>query len=254
MSFAELARIAADCGYDAICMRASQAGVDTDPAHLMEMKALLDSLLLRVTMVTGDVALAANDDRAGQALRNIEPYLDLAELFGASLVRVMIKTPEDLALASRAAAAAHERGLRLAHQMHTGTLVETIDEALAVAGAIGSPAFGITYEPANMMACGEAWGREAIARLVPLLVNVYLQNHRLDPDGADYLRRREGTVRVTNLPLDAPGGIDLQEVFDGLKAVSYDGPVTVHQAALPEVSIADSARRYFQVLSPYTRG
>ena len=253
LGFSELARIAAECGYDAICMRASQAGVHSDPERLAEMKALLDTLGLRVTMVTGDVPLAANDHRAGQALRDIEPYLDLAAAFDAPLVRIMIKTPADLSLASGAAAAAHERGLTLAHQMHTGTLVETIDEALAVARAVDSPAFGITYEPANLMACGEPWDRQAIARLAPILVNVYLQNHRLDPAGADTLRRREGPVRVTNLPLDDPGGIDLDEIFAGLRAISYHGPVTVHQAALPDISIAASARRYFQLLAPYLR-
>ncbi len=251
LGFSELARIAAECGYDAICMRASQAGVHTDRDRLAEMKSLLDTLGLRVTMVTGDVPLAANDEHAGQALRDIEPYLGLATAFGARLVRIMIKTPEDLSFASRAAATAHERGLTLAHQMHTGTLVESIDEALTVARTVDSPAFGITYEPANLMACGEPWDRHAIARLAPILVNVYLQNHRLDPAGADTLRRREGPVRVTNLPLDAPGGIDLDEIFTGLNAISYHGPVTVHQAALPNITIAASARRYFQLLAPY---
>ena len=235
-------------------MRATQAGVTTAPERLREMRALLDELGLAVTMVTGDVPLAANDANAGMALRDIGPYLDLAEAFGAPLVRVMIKAEEDVEWARRAAARAAERGLTLAHQMHTGTLVETIDEALAMAAAVDSPAFGITYEPANLMACGEEWGSAAIARLAPLMVNVYLQNHRLDPEGKDVLRRREGPVRVTNLPLDAGGGVDLAEVFAGLRAVGYAGPVTVHQAALPGVPIAQAAARYYEILAPYLKG
>lgn len=251
MDFGELARMAARCGYDAICMRASQAGVRTEAGRLKGMRAQLDELGLGVTMVTGDVPLAANDENAGLALRDIGPYLDLAEALGAPLVRVMIKTAEDLEWAPRAAAAAAERGMTLAHQMHTGTLVETIDEALEIARVVDSPAFGITYEPANMMACGEEWGRAAIARLAPLIVNVYLQNHRLDPEGEDFLRRREGVVRVTNLPLDAGGGVDLGEVFAGLRDAGYDGPVTVHQAAMPGVPIAAAAARYFKILAPF---
>jgi sugar phosphate isomerase/epimerase len=254
MEFGDLARMAANCGYDAICMRATQASVSTEPGRLREMRGLLDELGLAVTMTTGDVPLAANDDKAGLALRDIGPYLDLAEAFGAPLVRVMIKTAEDVEWARQAAARAAERGLTLAHQMHTGTLVETIDEALEMATEIDSPAFGITYEPASLMACGEEWGRGAIARLAPLMVNVYLQNHRLDPEGKDVLRRRGGPVRVTNLPLDAGGGVDLDEVFGGLREVGYDGPVTVHQAALPGVPIPRAARRYFEILAPYVRG
>ena len=79
MDFGELARMAARCGYDAICMRASQAGVRTEAGRLKGMRAQLDELGLGVTMVTGDVPLAANDENAGLALRDIGPYLDLAD-------------------------------------------------------------------------------------------------------------------------------------------------------------------------------
>lgn len=251
MEFGDLARMAADCGYDTICMRATQASVTTPPERLREMRGLLDELGRAVTMVTGDVPLAANDDRAGLALRDIGPYLDLAKAFGAPLVRMMIKTAENVEWAGRATTRAAECVLTLAHQMHTGTLVETIDQALAMAAAIDSPAFGITYEPANMMACGEEWGRGAIARLAPLMVNVCLQNHRLDPAGKDVLCRWAGPVRVTNLPLDAAGGVDLAEVFAGLREIDYTGPVIVHQAALPGVPISQAVRRYFEILIPY---
>jgi hypothetical protein len=43
-------------------------------------------------MVTGDIGLAVNNDKAQMALRNIMPYLDLAEAMGSRLVRVMMKT------------------------------------------------------------------------------------------------------------------------------------------------------------------
>ena len=254
MPFAELARMAARLGYDALCMRASQASVDTPPARVRRMRALLDELGLGVTMVTGDVSLAANDSHATRALGDIGPYLDLAEAFGAPLVRVMLQRPEDLPYATNAAEKAAARGLKLAHQMHIGTLFETVDEALDLAGRIGTKGFGITYEPANMMACGQDWGPPAIGRLFPFLVNVYLQNQRLDPGGATELRRREGVVRVANLPLDAPGGVDFSVVFEGLKRAGYQGPVTVHQAALPGLPIEEAARRYYEFLAPFVRG
>lgn len=254
MPFEKLAEIAARAGYGALCMRASQAGVHTPSDRRIEMRKVLDGLGLKITMVTGDVSLAANDARAASALQHIGPYLDLAEAFGAPLVRVMMQSAQDVPWARDAAAAAAERGLTLAHQMHVGTLFETIDEALDVAHGIGRRGFGITYEPANMMTCGQDWGPDGIARLAPFLVNVYLQNQRLDPTGPITLRLRESEVRVESLPLDAPGGVDLDVVFEGLRRIGYNGPVTVHQSAIPGLPIEAAAQRYFTLLSAYVKG
>ena len=55
---------------------------------------------------------------------------------------------------------------------------------------------------------------------------------------------------MRNLPLDAEEGIDLQSLFQGLRNVGYNGPVTVHQSAIGGLSIEDSARRYYELLAP----
>ena len=253
MPFEELAQIAANVGYDALCIRASQAGIDTSLERRLEMVSLLDDLGLGVTMVTGDESTAANDDDASAPLRNIRPHLDLAQQFRSPLVRVMIKTDSDIEFARSAAAEAAARGLRLAHQMHVGTLLETIDEATAIVERVGLEGFGITLEPANMIACGEDCGPDAIARLAPFLVNVYLQNQVVDEYGPTAIRRRDSIVRVRNIPLDADEGIDFNAIFEALRTSGYDGPVTVHQSAIEGLPIEDSARRYYELLSNYMR-
>ena len=45
--------------------------------------------------------------------------------------------------------------------------------------------FGLIYEPANLLLCGEPYGEATIQRLQPHLMNVYVQNHRLDPEGPE---------------------------------------------------------------------
>ena len=74
------------------------------------MKQVLDNLGLAVSMCTGTVGLAANDDQATAPLRDITPHLDLAERFGCDLVRVMIKEADDIPWTRRAADIARERG------------------------------------------------------------------------------------------------------------------------------------------------
>ena len=46
---------------------------------------------LAVSMVTGDFAVPSNNERGPEGLRRITPYLDLAEAFGADLIRIAMR-------------------------------------------------------------------------------------------------------------------------------------------------------------------
>lgn len=231
MGFEDLALLARNEGYRALCMRASQAGVQTPPDRLREMRRALDGLGLAVSMVTGDFAIPQNNEHGPGALRAIGPHLDLAGAFGADLIRICMKTEEDIGHAQRASDEARERGIRLAHQCHTASLFETVAGSLDVLRRVGRPNFGLIFEPANLDLCGEDYGPDAIRRLAPYLFNVYVQNHRRSPAGRNTIRTWvRGDVTYDLIPLDAAGGIDFRRVFDGLQEAGYEGYVTVHQA------------------------
>ena len=253
--FEELVTHARECGYDAICMRASVAGVQTPPERVAEVRRLLDDSGLPVSMVTGDFAIPENKERGPGALRNITPYLNLAEALGATLLRVCLKTHEDIVWAQRSADKAAKRGLRLAHQSHWGSLFETIDGSLETLRGIDRPNFGIIYEPANLEACGEPYGLRAVEAFKPYLFNVYVQNQLPNPDGETMVPTwARGPFRFDHIPLDDPRGIDWREVIDALTAVGYDGCVTVHQALAEIMEPPEAARRsadYLRTLHPF---
>lgn len=245
-----LAHLAKDLGYEALSMRASQLSIDSPPELRQQSRALLDSLGLRVSMVTGTVALAANTPDATDAVRHITPHLDLAQALGCDLVRVMLQKEDDLPWAQRAADEAWERGLRLAHQTHIKTLCETVDETLAVVRQINRPNFGVTYEPANLLVCGDGYGPASLLRLAPHLFNVYLQNWSPHPAGQLQLATNRGVVAADVVPLIDRRGVDLDRVFSGLRAVRYDGYVTVHQALNPGQRPEEVARASYEALAP----
>jgi sugar phosphate isomerase/epimerase len=243
MGMQDLAQLASENGYAAVCMRASQAGIATPPEQVAAIRRLLDARGLAVSMVTGDIPIPANDADAPRALRNITPYLDLAEALGADLIRIGMKTAEDIAWAQRASDAARERGIRLAHQCHTASLFETVEGSLEVLRAVGRPNFGLIYEPANLELCGQPYGPAVIARFAPHLFNVYLQNQLLTPDGRAGLETwTRGPVRYDPIPLHDPRGIDFPAVFAGLARIGYDGTVTVHQAGGDHAAAGSGAR------------
>ena len=238
----DLARLAKRCGYDALCMRASQVGVQSSPEAAEEAGNCLAEASLSVSMVTGDFDTVYNNDNGPVALRNITPYLDLAKCLGAPRIRVALKHESDIANAQRAADEAAERDLQLVHQCHTLSLFETVESIERTLTAINRPNFGLVYEPANLEICGQDYGPATIERLAKWIFNVYLQNQLLKPDGALTLPTWcNDDVSFDLIPIHESGGVDFERVFFGLNAIDYDGTVTVHQSAQPGEAPEESA-------------
>jgi hypothetical protein len=84
MTIDELIELAKSNGYAALCMRASQAGIQTPAETVQQTSGKIHNAGLAVSMVTGDFAIPQNDEHGPDALRNITPYLDLAEAFSTS--------------------------------------------------------------------------------------------------------------------------------------------------------------------------
>lgn len=243
MSLEALSVLAARSGYAALCMRASQAGVHSSKADVETATAILQKHRLRVTMVTGDFDIVYNNDAAPNCLRRIGPYLELARAFGAPLLRVAVKTEQDIGWAQRAADQAAEHGLKLVHQCHTQSLFETVDGIERTLQSIDRPNFGLVYEPANLELCDQSYGPETVRRLAPWIFNVYLQNQVLKADGKWTLNTWcRGAVPFDLIPIHHEGGIDFRRVFEGLAAIGYRGPVTVHQAQIGNETVEESVK------------
>jgi sugar phosphate isomerase/epimerase len=161
------------------------------------------------------------------------------------LIRVCIKTSDDLVAARRAASQAADRGLTLVHQCHVQSPFETVSQIERCLQEIDHPNFGLIFEAANLEECQQDYGPATIARLAPWIRNVYLQNQRLSPTGQITLDTwTQGPVSFDIIDIPEPGGIDFQSVFAGLHQIGYDGVVTVHQSApQPSTNVHDSASK-----------
>ncbi len=242
--FEDLVNLAVACEYDAVCMRASAGGVQTSDDELRRMRAQVEAAGKSISMVTADFDVPLNNDRGPDSLRNIAPSLEVAEALGCDLIRVCIKREDDISHARSAADEAADRNIRLAHQCHTTTLFEQVERSIEVLEMIGRPNFGLIYEPANLLLCGEPYGVETLKRFQPYLMNVYVQNHKLDEQGPEDLETWcLGNRRFHHIPIWEPGGVDFGEVGDALNAIGYDECVTVHQAYAHLMGPREAAER-----------
>lgn len=253
MTMDELIAMATNFGYEALCMRASQLGTHSPAEQVAEAREKIDAAGLKVSMVTGDFAVPSNNEEGPMLLRNITPYLDLADALGTDLIRVCMKKDEDIEFAQKSADEAAERGIRLAHQSHCASLFETVDGSLSVLESINRPNFGIIYEPANWFIAAEDYGIDAIRKMKPYLFNFYIQNHRLTPDGVtDITTWKKGPVAVDHIGVWEEGGIEVEAVFDAMHEVGYEGYLTVHQAFGDVMPVEEAVRKSYEHLKPLT--
>ena len=248
MSLEDMARLARDSGFHAVCMRASQVGTHTASETVREKRVFLESLGLAVSMATGDFPIPENNERGPDALRDITPYLDLAEGLDCDLLRVCMKSDDDIEWARRASDEAAERSIRLAHQSHHASLFEQAARSVEVIRQVDRPNFGIIYEPANLELCGEDYGVDTIRMFEPYLMNVYLQNQVIKRGGDTTVETWiAGRVEFDQVPIWDGRGIDFPHVMDALSEIGYEGYVTVHQASAggpggPAMAITENAR------------
>lgn len=244
MRLPELVRLAKDTGYSALCMRASQVGIQSSPAELKDARRLIDASGLCVSMVTGNIDVPANNERAGMALREIGCHLDVAQALGADMIRIGMKAHTDIPWARRASDEAAERGIRLAHQCHTCTIFETVEMSLQVIREVGRRNFGVIYEPSNLMTCGQDYGIKTVRTLAPHVFNVYIQNMWNHSAGKSTIETWvNGPVGFDLVPFGDLRGIDFRAIFDGLGEIDYDGYVTVHHNVADGLDIATGVRQ-----------
>ncbi len=257
VAFEDLARRAAEAGFEGLSIRPSVVAIASPEARIEEVRRVLERHGLAASMVTGELSLALNDAGASAAVRNIEPHLDLAAKLGTARVRVMLHEAADIPHARRAAEAARARGLTLCHQTHWGSLCETVETSLETLTSVDSAGFALTFEPANLLAGEGDAGIDALPRLAPYLGNVYYQNLALDPASSTHFpTRARGPVGVRFLPLGDPAGIDPAPLVRALRAIEYRGWLTVHQPLLAGEAVEtviETAGRLFRRLLQRTQ-
>ena len=238
LSLDNFIKLASKNKFDGVSLRPSMISNESSEYLVNQAQKLFNVNNMKVSMITSNIHVAKNDELASDILRNITPSLDLAEKLKTSLIRIMIKNSDDIFYARKALDEAKERNLKLLQQTHWGTLAETLDETITLIKTINRKNFGITFEPANLMACGSDFNKNALNQLLPHIENFYFQNIILDKKGKHIFPTiHNGDVRVKYISLDNPKGIKIFSFLDFLREKKYDKWFTIHQPLLKDQTV-----------------
>ena len=127
MPVPDFVRMAANCGYDSVDLRATQVEPGTSEEDLSSLERALAETGLSVAMLN-----LRSLPQTGQG-EGLEEMFDLAERLSCRTIRAA----GSVEACRNSAGAARERGLRLCSQIHTGGEDETIPLALETLAQIG---------------------------------------------------------------------------------------------------------------------
>ena len=252
LSLDSFVKLASKNKFDGVSLRPSMISTQSSKYLVNQAKKLFKVNNMKVSMITSNIHLAKNDELASDILRNITPSLDLAEKLKTSLIRIMIKNRDDIFYAKKALDEAKERNLKLLQQTHWGTLAETLDETVKLIKTINRQNFGITFEPANLMACGSDFNKNALNQLLPYTENFYFQNIILDKKGKHVFPTiHNGDVSVKYVSLDNSNGINVFSFLDFLREKKYDKWFTVHQPLLEDQTVESAIENASKLFLEY---
>ena len=257
-SYREHLEAAAENAYDSIQLRSihvapgvSEAVIDDILAFVKERHIALNGL----SCFTGNYGLL-DDTACSAAFENFTQYVALAVALNAGMLRVWpgwqasaAASPHVWKQAARwmrkSADYASERGIRIAMEMHHGTLCDSAAASVRLLEEIGQDNVGVMLDPVNLYQAPADYGPRAIASLADRIFDVHVKdivaltgNYFPYAFEYSYYVKHIGRFAKVVPPQGSGeryfchrrihhGGVDWASVIHGLQQIHYRGYLTV---------------------------
>lgn len=222
---AEVLPIFASAGYKRIDLlgRMPHFSLDPDEFDLEQFRALLAQNELAVANLGTYVGVGfASESRAEQeaALDEVKKTIDIAASFNARSIRVFRPNSEidNPAMIDRivpwlqkAAEYGAEQEVYMGFENHGGPLCGDPEHCRTLSQAVGSPYFGVLYDPCNLMGAGVDY-QSALLTMKDHITHVHFKDGAVD----------DGGFRRTML---GEGDIDFGWIVAQLNEIGYSGTI-----------------------------
>jgi len=193
----------------------------------------------------------ASDDRTvqTQTLTETQHTLDLAANFGARSIRVFrphseIDDPARIdhitPWLKEAAAYAAEKGVYMGFENHGGPLCGNPDHCRTLCEKVGSPHFGVLYDPCNLMGAGTDY-QAALKTMQDWIAHVHFKDGAITRDGAI---TNDGFQRT----MLGEGQIDFGWIMHRLTEIGYNGSIAL-EYELPDPAPEIGLKQWYEAFA-----
>ncbi len=269
--FAEVCRIAADIGYDAIELSPRPDFIPffthprADRAKVAEFRAALSETGMELASILPLYRWSSPDEDERQAaVRYWRRAIQLAVDVGCSVMNSEFNGRPDQAARSEAQfwrsmeellPIFEREGIRLNLEAHPDDFIERNREAIDLVRGIDSPIVGYVFCAPHTYYLGDDIAA-MIADAAPVLAQVHVADvldHRAS-SGLRYIVNPPGSTARVHQHLDiGQGEVDWDAFFGALRAIGFDGIVTSCVFAWEERAV-DSSRLMFERIRHELRG
>lgn len=222
---AEALPIIAAAGYKRIDLLGRMPHFSLDPSECdpNAVHALAQANGLEIANLGTYVGVGlASEDEAVQtaALAEMKRAIDIAATYGARSIRVFrphseiddpAKIDHVVPWLQQAAAYAESKGVYMGFENHGGPLCGDPEQCRILSAKVGSPYFGVLYDPCNLMGAGTDY-RAALDIMQDHITHVHFKDGIVDGDG----------FRRTML---GKGAIDFGWIMERLNDIGYAGHI-----------------------------
>ncbi|SEP02789.1 Sugar phosphate isomerase/epimerase [Halogranum amylolyticum] len=242
-SLKDACTLASEIGYDGVELmcRPPHFDVETTDEEAQALRDYVRDLGLEIPCLatyTGNY-LGKSDAECEEQLVQLERFCELAEILNVDLVRHGPGGPaafeadsthyeEGAMWMRRAADRAAKYDKELGVEIHSGTIVESGDDAVRLFELIDRDNVGAIHDAGNMFISHADYGRESVETLDNWLRHVHVKDERRvanDGTGRFSVRTIEGDEWFEPTLL-GEGQTDYEPLFEALAAMDYDGFVT----------------------------
>lgn len=251
-------RLAKGFGYDGVELwgREPHISADTTYERASEIRELAAELGLEIAGIGAYLGrfLTMSDAQCEEVLEELKKYFQVMEWLGTDLIRVWPGGPNAfLAQDYHYAKAAHwlqrcgdlaaERGVRLAMEIHNGSLTETVEGAERLLAMIQRDNVGVIRDAGNMYITGTDYGEETVQRLGEKIFHVHVKDELHIEDESLPGSFRDLTAQGNELfqqQMLGEGAVDHLPLFRALKKMGYSGFLSAEcHAAKPDLYRAE---------------
>lgn len=212
-----------------------------DPAELQAKAGRFGVRIANLGTYPGDKFGSDNPTEQEASMAEMVATIERAAQLGARSIRVRPGDRDDPTLVERlvpwfqrSAEVAEGHGVYLGMENHEGSIAGNVDACVELCERVGSPFFGVLFEPCNLLHGGVNY-REAFERFRNHIVHLHLK------DG----RWADGKFERTHL---GEGQVDVGWVLDSMATIGYQGDIALEYEICDIEPVETGLKRWVEMI------